>query len=98
MESEFSKALNKAKSILEGHKKEFMNEEEELYEERISICEECPLYVMTNVGPKCNSKLFLNPITEITYTVEMPNTTQGCGCRLNAKTRLEKQHCPVNKW
>lgn len=95
---DFKGHIDKAKAIIEGHTKELMNENTNLRDKRINICKNCPLYIETSVGPKCNPVLFMNLATEITYTSAMPNTIQGCGCRLNAKTRLEDEHCPANKW
>lgn len=84
--------------ILEGHLNEFTNDNEHLYKERIAICKQCPLYKMSKVGPLCNSLLYLNIDLDIAFSTDGPNRTQGCGCRLNAKTRIEDASCPAGKW
>lgn len=86
------------KDILKGHMKEFKKENDDLYEKRISICEKCPLFKMTSVGPICNSLKYLDKDLDIAFPTDGPNRTKGCGCRLNAKTRIEDATCPVGKW
>ncbi len=86
------------KDILKGHVNEIMKSEEELYQERISICKECPLFKETSLGPICNSNLYLDNNTGTVYTNSGDNRTRGCGCRLNAKTRLPDSRCPVGSW
>jgi hypothetical protein len=86
------------KNIIKGHVNEMINSEEELYNERISICKSCMLYKHTVLGPICNSNLYLNTETQDVSTTEKPGYTRGCGCRLNAKTRIPESSCPVNKW
>ena len=46
--------------IIDGHVNEMFNANEGLYEERMKICKECPLYKETPVGPICNPKLYIN--------------------------------------
>lgn len=85
--------------IIEGHIKEFKNEERELYEERIEICKKCPLYSISAIGEICDSKKCVNP--EKQEVVEKyPNNGSicGCGCRLSAKTRLKSAKCVLSKW
>lgn len=86
------------KNIIKGHINEALNNEEELYNERISICKDCPLYKDTPLGPVCNSSLYMNPINEDVSYSEQPGYTKGCGCRLNAKTRSLESKCPLGKW
>lgn len=86
------------KEILKGHLKEMTNDNQELFEERMKICKECPLFKLTKTGPVCNSQLYLNTTNGLVYSTEGPNRTRGCGCRLNAKARLNESICPANKW
>lgn len=44
----------------------------------------------------CNSRLWLNVETGDVSTNARPGYQNGCGCRLNAKTRLVNAHCPAN--
>ena len=86
------------RNIVEGHINEFMGNEEELFKKRIAICKLCPLYKHTPLGPICNSNLYLNPITDEYVSYEKEGYIRGCGCRLNAKTRLIDSECPSGKW
>ena len=86
------------KDIINGHLNELMNKEEELFKKRIVICEECPLYKYTPMGPICNNYLFLDPATNDYSKEEKEGYIRGCGCRLNAKTRLIDAECPAGKW
>lgn len=86
------------KQILKGHVKEMTHDNQELFEERIAICKKCPLFKLTKTGPICNPQLYLNVETNIAYSSEGPQRKRGCGCRLNAKARLEEAVCPANKW
>lgn len=83
--------------IINGHVNEAFNSNEELYKKRIEICKKCPLYKESNFGPICNPKLFINKNDE-TSTVKKEGYVKGCGCRLNAKTRLTYSKCIINKW
>ena len=33
----------------------------ELAEARMNICKECPLYLITEYGPRCNKRKFIHP-------------------------------------
>lgn len=88
------------KDIIKGHYNELTNKEEDLYLQRIAICKACPLYKEDMfAGPICNSKLWMNESDlESTSSTPKAGYKKGCGCRLNAKTRLGHRHCPFNKW
>lgn len=90
--------MRSVRDILKGHMKEITNNNEDLYEKRIAICRECPLFKLSVVGPLCNSLLYLNTDLDIAFPNDGPNRVRGCGCRLDAKTRLEDNVCPANKW
>lgn len=87
------------RDVLEGHYKEITNQENELYEKRITICRKCPLYtVKEGLGPVCDSKKCWNENEKVIETYPSSNNVCGCGCRLNAKTRLASSKCVLNKW
>jgi hypothetical protein len=86
------------KQILVGHLNELINRGEDLYDMRIQICKKCPLYKEGKLGPICNPELYLNLLTNETNHIGGEGYGRGCGCRLNAKTRLEDAECPNNKW
>lgn len=83
--------------IIDGHVNEMFNANEELYEKRMKICKECPLYKLTPIGPICNPKLYINKSNEVS-AYKKEGFVKGCGCRLNAKTRLFHGKCIISKW
>ena len=62
-----------------------MNDEKKsMVEDRLKICNDCEHYA--HLGPH-NSVL-----KEVTSICRM------CSCLLSVKIRLEKSHCPIDKW
>lgn len=90
--------MSKASQIIKGHIKEFLNMEKDLAKKRLAICKVCPLYKETNIGPICNPNLYLNPQTMETRHSPKTGYLKGCGCRLNAKIRLQDANCPTEQW
>lgn len=86
------------KQIIQGHVNEALGKNEDLQESRMNICKECPLLMNGKFGPQCNNSLWLDTETNNTSTVPKDGYIRGCGCRLNAKTRIPDAHCPANKW
>ena len=86
-------------NIGKGHALELIGANKNFAEERLKICRACPIYTNNRLlGEVCNSKLYLNPKTdEISFTPK-EGYVKGCGCRLNAKTRLDYMHCIAGKW
>jgi hypothetical protein len=85
--------------IIEGHLKELFNKEEELSEKRLKICKVCPLYKNDSLlGEICNSKLYFNPEINKISNYPRQGYYNGCGCRIQAKSRLINAKCPLNKW
>ena len=93
-----NKFIKQVKDIIKGHVNELFDNNEKLYEHRISICKECPLYLETGVGPICNDSLWISPKTYDVSKTSKRGYVKGCKCRLTAKTRNEDNHCIVNKW
>lgn len=89
--------MSRIADILKGHAKELLNINENLAKERMAICKKCPLY-LPELGGLCNPKLWLNPETNQTSDIPMFGWIKGCGCRLEAKTRNEHNHCSAYKW
>ena len=83
--------------IVSGHINEMLGLNKDISEARIKICKKCPIYSPT-LGGICNSKLYLNPENGDVSTTKKDNYIKGCGCRINAKTTISTEHCPVNKW
>lgn len=85
--------------IIDGHVKELLNQEQELYNERIAICKSCKLYTQDrNFGEICDKHKWLNLNTGHISLEQLDGYINGCGCRLKAKTRLKEATCPLNKW
>ena len=85
--------------ILKGTINNILDKEQEMYEERMKICESCKLYVPGGIaGPKCNPYLYLNSKTDETSRIPKIGFNRGCGCILNSKTRVKEAHCPNKKW
>lgn len=84
-------------TIVHGHINEALGKNKNLSEERMEICMKCPLYV-EKMGGICNSRLYINPLTDEVATSKKLGYIRGCGCRLKAKTSLPQSHCIANKW
>lgn len=76
--------LGKAASIVEGHVNEVLNRNAELFDRRIKICLDCEKYTVRRTAK------FVGPWCS--------SNKGGCGCRLNAKLRVENEKCPDDKW
>ena len=86
-------------AIINGHIKEFTGQNGDLSEWRMDICRECPLFkVLPVAGPICNNNRYLNVNTGDVSDTPKNGYRRGCGCRLQAKTRLETSKCPLGKW
>lgn len=85
-------------AIVDGHIKELLGHNKPISERRMEICKTCPLYKETMVGPLCNSRLWYNKATGETSSIRQIGYINGCGCRLNAKTRLPGAKCVLGKW
>ena len=82
--------------IAEGHFKEITKQENELYESRIKICRECPLFSHSTLGDVCDAKKCWDGNKVVKYPG--PDVVCGCGCRLDAKARVRGAKCVLNKW
>ena len=87
------------KQIINGHIKELFNQERELYEKRMKICNDCALKVDDKIlGPVCSKHKWVNFMTGEVSPVQKDKFYNGCGCRLKAKLRIPEASCPNNKW
>lgn len=84
-------------NIIQGHWNEVMGRNKDMSERRLNICYSCPIY-STRLGGLCNNKLWLNPNTGDVSTTKKEGYKNGCGCRLQAKTKLPNAVCPLGKW
>ena len=90
--------MSKLNDIIKGHIAEALGNGQALHDVRMNICKQCPLLTHNTFGPICNPKLYLNKETNETSDSPQPGFERGCGCRLNAKTRLPDAECPLQKW
>lgn len=84
-------------NIIHGHLNEILGLNKDISESRLMVCLSCPLYA-NRLGGLCNNKLWLNPVTGDISTSPKDGYKNGCGCRLNAKTKLLNAVCPLGKW
>ena len=85
--------------IASGWAKDIVKAEQELHDERMAVCKECPLFTASSlIGPKCDSKKCWD--TENNYYVSGPGKhfICGCGCALDKKTRVKSAKCVLDKW
>ena len=84
-------------NIIAGHWNELTGKNTDISTNRLKICYACQLY-SPRLGGICNNKLWLNKNTGDVSTVQKDGYQRGCGCRLNPKTRLPNEVCPLGKW
>lgn len=65
-------------------------------EERLRICEVCPICDTDNWI--CNSRLYLNPETNEVSVSPKEGFIKGCGCAILYKYKNANKHCPAKKW
>lgn len=76
-----------------------MKDVNELFEERIKICKECPLYLEKGNIAVCNPKLYIS-ISDKQTVSKTPKIgfRSGCNCNLFSKNRVPNSKCIVGKW
>lgn len=94
---DFVNLLDQGRDIVRGHINESLGLHKDISVERMKICKTCPLFKAA-YGGICNSNLYMNPKTLETSSTVLPGYIHGCGCRLNAKTRLPYATCPAHRW
>lgn len=86
-------------AIIKGHAKELLNKDQTLFEKRMEICNKCGLKTEDKIlGNVCSRHKWLNLETNEVSDTKEDGFYNGCGCRLNAKLRIEEATCPLNKW
>lgn len=92
-------SFEQIKQIASGWKKSLLNEEEELSKKRTAICKQCPLYTNDAVfHGKCDSGKCFDTKEMKLVPSPGPNIVCGCGCKIDAKSRLKNAKCVLNKW
>lgn len=83
--------------IAKGFYNNIMDKEQELYNYRMKICKECPLWKIDKLfGAICNSKLYIHKNGNVSTTPKA-GYIKGCNCVLASKTRLDYKHCIIDK-
>jgi hypothetical protein len=91
--------MGQAFDILQGHIRELVGNNNDLSESRLAICKECPIFIMSsNWGPMCDGTKYINEDGTQWSWARLKGYTKGCGCRLQAKTRIPDKHCIINLW
>lgn len=85
------------RDIIKGHVNELLGRERDLSERRMQICRSCPLFTDI-MGGICDSKKCIDTTTHQLRYAPGENTICGCSCRLEAKSRLQKAKCVLDKW
>ena len=65
-------------------------------EERMRICEKCPIFKPSD--KTCNSNLWINPDTNSVSTYPKSGYIRGCGCQIQIKIKNRNNHCIAGKW
>lgn len=66
-------------------------------DERLKICESCPLWEVTDYGPVCSKKKYINSEQKTSY-LPKKGYVKGCGCKLFYKTKNPNEHCIIGLW
>ena len=90
--------MEQVKQIIEGHVNALLGNKEAIAQPRLEICRKCPLFKKVLTGYVCNSGAWLNPKTGDFSLNKKDGYVKGCGCALNAKTRVASAKCPAGKW
>lgn len=73
--------------------------DQNLYDERKSICEKCPLYKIDKLhGPICDSNKHISPDGTKWSWFRKDGYVRGCGCHLSDKWKNPKSKCVIGKW
>ena len=68
----------------------------DLLEKRLKICKECPLYMITEYGPRCNKRKFLHPDGRVSW-LPKEGFIQGCNCLIEQRAANPEKHCVCGK-
>lgn len=91
--------LQQISQIVEGTFNNITNRKEDLFKERIAICNTCKLKIVDEIfGIMCNKRMWLNPITDETALIPLDGYVKGCGCVMESKTRVPEATCVAGKW
>ena len=76
-----------------------MLENELLSQERLAICEKCPLYKNDKLyGAVCDSNKFISQDGTKWSWFRKEGYVRGCGCHLKQKSKKPNSHCIIKLW
>lgn len=85
--------------IVEGWTKDIVKMEQELHDDRMKICRECPLFDTSSIlGPVCSSKKCYDPETKEVFLYPKSGAICGCGCAMEKASRVKNKKCVLGKW
>lgn len=73
-----------------------INDNTDLYNKRITICNDCYIFDPTNMT--CSQYKWVNLQTGETSTKKLKGFVNGCGCLLTSKAKRQSSSCPLGKW
>lgn len=85
------------KQIAEGWVNDALKLEQDLYNQRIPICKNCPLYSESKLGPMCDAKKCIDG-NEVLSSYPGNGKTCGCGCFIEKKVRVKNSKCVRGLW
>ena len=68
-----------------------------MLEERLKICQECPLWKETINGPICNPYKWINPKDGKSSYFPKDGYVKGCACLIMLKYKNPQNHCIIGK-
>ena len=84
--------------IINGNVNEALEKTNDLSEERMNICRNCPLYKETPMGPICNPNLYINETDKESVSASPKvGYRRGCGCQIARRSALPTSKCIVSK-
>jgi len=68
-----------------------------MLEERLKICQECPLWKETINGPICNPYKWINPKDGKSSYFPKDGYVKGCACLIKQKAANKDSHCVAGR-
>lgn len=89
-------SFEQVEQIAEGWTNYALGRENELSEQRMKVCIECPLYNKST--DRCDAKKCYNPEKNEMGTTPGNGFICGCNCYMKKATRSINKKCVLNKW
>lgn len=82
--------------ILQGWTNDMLGKEQELYDKRMPICKQCPLYNSKN--DRCDASKCLDVKQNKLVSGPGEGIICGCNCYCAKKVRVPNAKCVLKKW